>query len=213
VLNLGMADKTATEKQANDQTIEDKSGGEEQGDGYAEALPERPVRVEGATYRIETPLGTAFITVNHNEKHEPFEVFIAVGKAGSEVAAMAEALGRLISTTLRFGNHRPAGERAREIVEQLRGIGGGSAVGFGPDRVRSLPDAVAKAISLHFQIIDNRYEINDGAEEKAPPSVPLSRIHNPLSLGFRDLCPSCGAAALIFEEGCAKCSNCGFSKC
>lgn len=169
-------------------------------------LEPRPVKVEGATYRIETPLGRAFITVNHDVEGNPFEVFVIIGKAGSEVAAMAEAIGRLISTTLRFGNHKPARERAREIVDQLRGIGGSSSVGFGSDRVRSLPDAVAKAISLHFNL--------NGEPPKLSTEPELSPGQLPLTTQVkRDLCPSCGAAAFIYEEGCSKCLSCGFSKC
>ena len=58
-----------------------------------QVVMDRPVRVEGATYKILTPLGKAFITINQDEKGDPFEIFIMIGKAGSEVAAMAEALG------------------------------------------------------------------------------------------------------------------------
>lgn len=163
-----------------------------------EILP-RPIKVEGATYKIETPLGRAYITVNQDKDGNPYEVFISVGKAGSEVAAMAEAIGRLISTTLRFGNHKPARDRAREIVDQLHGIGGGSAVGFGVNKVRSLPDAVAKAIAMHFGL----NEVKLSAEEPAGENKKIKR----------DLCPGCGAAAFVFEEGCSKCYSCGYSKC
>ena len=62
----------------------------------------RPKRLHGATYRRLTPLGTAYVTVNDTEEGEPFEVFMNVGKAGSDVAAVSEALGRLISLTLRM---------------------------------------------------------------------------------------------------------------
>jgi ribonucleoside-diphosphate reductase alpha chain len=96
----------------------------------AQTVKPRPVKVEGATYKIETPLGGAFITVNQDGDGNPFEVFVIIGKAGSEVAAMAEALGRLISTTLRFGNHLPAKERAKEIMNNC-GNPGGSSVGLG----------------------------------------------------------------------------------
>lgn len=171
----------------------------------AAELQARPTKVEGATYRIETPLGTAFITVNHDADRDPFEVFINVGRAGSEVAAMAEAIGRLISTTLRFGNHLPAKERAREIVEQLHGIGGANAIGFGANRVRSLPDAVAKAIAMHFEIEDQNAKVKSQNEGVAAFVEAKSMK--------RDLCPSCGAAALVLEEGCSKCYGCGFSKC
>jgi ribonucleoside-diphosphate reductase alpha chain len=179
----------------------------------------RPVKVEGATYRIETPLGRAFITVNHDEDGNPFEVFVIIGKAGSEVAAMAEALGRLISTTLRFGNHLPSKEKAREIMEQLMGIGGGRSVGFGPQKVRSLPDAVAKAIGMHFGLIG----FKQGQSEQTVPVkpavqetfIPEGNGHTqvPLFQKKADLCPKCGEAALVFEEGCKKCYGCGYSEC
>ncbi len=157
----------------------------------------RPAKVEGATYRIETPLGVSFITVNQDPDGNPFEVFVIIGKAGSEVAAMAEALGRLISTTLRFGNHLPARERAREIMQQLQGIGGGKSVGFGPNKIKSLPDAVARALGMHFGMIGYQ------PESETPKQL---TIH-------RDLCPKCGEATFAFEEGCKKCYGCGYSEC
>lgn len=172
---------------------------------------ERPLKVEGATYRIPTPLGVSFITVNQDASGNPFEVFITIGKAGSEVAALAEALGRMISTTLRFGNHKPPLERAREIMEQLKGIGGGRSVGFGPDKIRSLPDAVAKALSLHFGF-------GNGNGDYPSPHLVEAVPHDPHQFAgqivkFGDICPSCGASALVYEEGCAKCHICGHSEC
>jgi ribonucleoside-diphosphate reductase alpha chain len=167
---------------------------------------ERPIKVNGATYRIATPLGSAFITINQTDNGEPFELFITIGKAGSEVAAMAEALGRLISTNFRFGNHLPAKERAREIMSQLQGIGGSRSVGFGANKVRSLPDAVAKAIGLHFGF--------SGAAVVAGASSPdpvAASVNQEAKVG--DICPSCGAPALVYEEGCAKCHACGHSEC
>lgn len=183
---------------------------------------ERPLRVDGATYRIPTPLGTAFITVNQDVSGNPFEVFIMIGKAGSEVAALAEALGRMISTTLRFGNHKPPIDRAREIVDQLRNIGGGRSVGFGPNKVRSLPDAVAKALSLHFGFNGENHNTEVGAtvvansaapNGVAPQSDPIVAPAEILVNKAGDICPSCGASALVYEEGCAKCHACGHSEC
>ena len=57
----------------------------------------RPMQLEGITYEVETPVGKTYITINHNDLKEPFEVFITIGKSGSDVAAMADALGRMIS--------------------------------------------------------------------------------------------------------------------
>ena len=187
---------------------------------------ERPLRVNGATYRIPTPLGVAFITVNQDPEGNPFEVFITIGKAGSEVAALAEALGRMISTTLRFGNHKPPMERAREIMEQLRGIGGGRSIGFGKDRIRSLPDAVAKALSLHFgfgseEVSESFHLANtlpgsedqQAAEISAFEAVLPNHVSTPQEVKMGDICPKCGEATLVYEEGCKKCYSCGHSEC
>lgn len=202
-------------------------------DEDSRTLRPRPVKVEGATYKIQTPLGNAFITINHDASGNPFEVFVTIGKAGSEIAAMAEGLGRMISTTLRFGNHLSPFERAKEIIEQLQGIGGSRSVGFGPNRVRSLPDAIAKALGMHFGLFD--YGANHVGEkpkmngelkaqeaavsEAASPTVEflqhevsdVSQIS--LFTGHKDICPGCGEASLIFEEGCKKCHTCGYSEC
>ena len=71
----------------------------------------RPNALDGKTYRKETPLGTAYVTVNINGQDQPFEVFMNVGKAGSDVAAVSEALGRLISLVLRVPSPLDANQR------------------------------------------------------------------------------------------------------
>lgn len=115
----------------------------------AEVKP-RPAVVHGSTYQIETPMGQAYITINTNGGEQPLEVFVNVGKAGSDVTAMAEAMGRLISLVLRVASPISPMERAHRVASELIGIGGARSLGFGENRVRSLPDAVAKAIDRHF---------------------------------------------------------------
>ncbi|HZQ29950.1 MAG TPA: adenosylcobalamin-dependent ribonucleoside-diphosphate reductase [Patescibacteria group bacterium] len=129
---------------------------------YAPVVP-RPYMVEGVTYQTDTPVGKTFITVNHNENQEPFEVFITIGKVGSDVSAMADALGRMISLNLRVNGLLSPRERVRQIVAQLVGIGGAKSVGFGENRVRSLPDAVAKVLSNHFS-----FRVNGVVEDRIP---------------------------------------------
>jgi len=126
----------------------------------------RPIMVEGVTYGTDTPVGKTYITINHDENNEPFEVFITVGKSGSDVAAMADALGRMISLNLRINGALPPRERIRQVVAQLIGIGGARSVGFGQNRVRSLPDAIAKVLSKHFE-----FRINGLVEDKKTENV------------------------------------------
>ncbi|MEK7558872.1 MAG: adenosylcobalamin-dependent ribonucleoside-diphosphate reductase [Patescibacteria group bacterium] len=127
----------------------------------AKPVAPRPMQLEGVTYGVETPVGKTYITINHNDLKEPFEVFITIGKSGSDVAAMADALGRMISVSLRLSGGLTPRERMRQVVSQLAGIGGARSVGFGKDRVRSLPDAVAKILASHFG-----FAVNGKVEDK-----------------------------------------------
>ena len=107
--------------------------------------------MRGLTYKTQTPLGDAFVTLNSDEAGDPFEMFLTIGKSGSDVAAMTDALGRIISLVLRLQSPVEPRERVRQIIAQLSGIGGMRSVGFGPNRVRSVPDAIAKVLAEEFE--------------------------------------------------------------
>jgi ribonucleoside-diphosphate reductase alpha chain len=159
----------------------------------------RPHSLTGATYRMETPIGTAFITVNDNGGGEPFEVFVQVGKAGSDTMAVAEALGRLVSLVLRLPSPLSPRQRLEAAISQLSFIGGGQPTGFGAAKVLSLPDALARTLAEHI-----------GTPRATPATAPapgggLRRVG--------DLCRECGQATLVYEEGCKKCLSCGFNEC
>jgi len=197
----------------------------------------RPARIEGATYEVQTPVGDTFITINHTENKEPFEVFINIGKSGSDVGAMAESIGRLISLNLRTNSMLPPRERVRQIVAQLSGIGGARSVGFGPNRVRSLPDAIARVLSQHFDFAVNGkvtdknvlQQFNNGriaTNELTAPSTHRESTENAQQLVIEggqkavtahtnifDICPECGVSSFAYEEGCKKCYSCGYSEC
>jgi ribonucleoside-diphosphate reductase alpha chain len=71
----------------------------------------RPRALTGKTFSVETPLGKAFITINENGGDQPFEAFINTAKAGSETAAVSEAIGRMISYILRMASPTKATHR------------------------------------------------------------------------------------------------------
>jgi ribonucleoside-diphosphate reductase alpha chain len=158
----------------------------------------RPHSLKGSTYRMETPIGTAFITVNETTDTEPFEVFVQVGKAGSDTMAVAEALGRLISLTLRLPSAMSARRRLEEVISQLSRIGGSQPMGFGASKVLSLPDALARVLAEHLGLVK-------ADADAGPSSAPSKRIG--------DLCKECGQATFVYEEGCKKCLSCGFNEC
>lgn len=205
----------------------DESAGEEAIEQFTiwhETKKPRPRFLTGFTYSIETPLGKAFITVNENGENQPFEVFINTAKAGSDTAAVSEAIGRLLSYTLRMASTIEPSRRLREAANQLLGIGGGRPLGFGPNRVRSLPDGVGQVLDEYLQ---NRAERlvsqvsqrsgeteSVRSEQTAEPTRRNRLVAGPQKAQrFGDLCPECGEAAVINEEGCRKCYACGHSEC
>ncbi len=194
---------------------------------WQETKKPRPRALLGQTYSIETPLGKAFITINENGSEQPFEIFINTAKAGSDTAAVSEAIGRLISYILRLSSPIEPTQRLTDLQRQLGGIGGGRSLGFGPSRVRSLPDGVAQVLQ---EYLDERAirlgKSQAGLENKQPsllddgsqPEIKLIKEleqpdapANPVAIG--DLCPECGVAAVVNEEGCRKCYSCGYSEC
>ena len=114
-----------------------------------------PEVTHGYTRHVSAPEGKVNITINSDE-NGPFEVFINVGKAGSDIAALAEAMGRLVSLNLRILSPLSQSDRIKVIAEQLRGIGGSRTVGFGIQQVRSLPDAVARALEQHLESLEEK---------------------------------------------------------
>ncbi len=169
-------------------------------------VKERPKVLQGTTYQEETPLGTAYVTVNHDDRGEPFELFVNQGKTGSDMAAMSVAIGKLASLVLGLPSNMSAHARLREVARRLRGIGGSTSWGLGPRRARSLPDALAKVIETHLA------QAGSALAQPGHAAVPQEQLQLPLQASSGEFCPDCHNT-LAFEEGCSKCLNCGFSKC
>jgi ribonucleoside-diphosphate reductase alpha chain len=180
----------------------------------------RPELLRGSTRRLETPLGTLYVTITEDDKGQPFEVFMSLGKAGGALMADVEALGRLISLALR------SGIPMKEIYRQLRGISSDRVIGLGPNKVLSVPDAVGIAIERWMQEKQGiQQELIPGAAPAAADELPAAPVtqrvaqgpNEQLSLGgmqqtLSGACPDCGSQ-LEYAEGCMKCHVCGFSEC
>ena len=172
----------------------------------------RPDLLKGATRRVETPLGTMYVTITEDDRGQPFEVFISLGKAGAPLMADVEAIGRLISLALR------SGVPMQEVYRQLRGISSDRVVGLGPNKVLSVPDAIGIAIEKWMQ---DKQGIQQDLLGGVVPAAVRASIDTPDGTAterareaqdFMGACPDCGSQ-LAFIEGCAKCHVCGFSEC
>ena len=125
----------------------------------------------------------------------------------------------MISYILRIVSPVLPVDRLREVIRQLDGIGGGRSLGFGPNRVRSLPDGVGQVLAQYLREKDG--VVNPAIEENPNGNgghtlVPLTKLEDEAPSArakIGDLCPECGEAAVVNEEGCRKCYACGFSEC
>jgi ribonucleoside-diphosphate reductase alpha chain len=177
--------------------------------GAARRKRQRPAALRGYTMKMNSPLGDLYVTINEDEGGRPFEVFCTLGKAGGAAMADAEAMGRLMSLALR------SGIPILQVKDQLRGISCDRAVGLGPNKVLSVPDAVGQAIERYL-------EEKAGVQETLPLTVGMPRgatqaqaasVHFGGESFDMGTCPECGTGHLAFEEGCKKCHVCGHSEC
>ena len=193
----------------------------------------RPDKLRGTTIRKETPLGVMFVNITEDEKGQPFEVFLTLGKAGGSAMADAEAMGRLISLALR------SGIPLMEIHRQLRGISSDRAVGLGPNKVLSVPDAIGIAIEEWHRDritgVQGELLVDAPAGAGGAPSEMVTSMTHQVPAALRPqgnaaaemelqfglhhspeayigTCPDCGSQ-MEYAEGCVKCHVCGFSEC
>lgn len=184
----------------------------------------RPKVTQGRTERIETPRGRVYVTVNEDE-YGPCEVFV------ESLDVEAEATGRLVSLCLR------SGVDPREVIEQLwrvqsrevaldRSADGtvvrvstiaqavalalGRALygdGFKPDkefpRAAALPEPTPRARQERLRFAE---------PEVVAPAEKALHEGNGAAPTFAGVCPDCGDR-LVYENGCANCRSCGYSRC
>lgn len=178
----------------------------------------RPEVVDAKTYRIETAEGKMYVTIGHDERKMPFEIFCRLGKAGTTRNADLDAVSKLVSDMFRMNVH-PA-----RIVRTLRGIRS-MPFGFGEDRVESVPDAIAQVVDRYMTETFGPgwgaafgWRINDAvpeAEGEAAAAPDPRQAALPLEVPARRefvACPDCGAE-VVAETGCVRCSVCSWSRC
>ncbi len=197
------------------------------GNGHYKITPrERPDVMHGTTYRLRTPYGNLFVTINE-DSHGPFEVFSQLGKAGGFFMAQTEAICRMISLALR------SGISVTDIIDQIKGIRGPDVAFANGGAIHSLPDAIARVLENHIKrgqaALDLKFTPEQDLKVAKPPEMILTSptgepqttnghlaISKPTSIanhGYAPACPDCGNTQMIMKEGCMTCDVCGFSKC
>lgn len=147
--------------------------------------------------------GKLYTTINFDATGSPVEIFVNVGKSGSEEKAYSEAIGRLLSLYLQQGGD------ISKVVRALTGIKGKTTSFVGGAKITSVPDGVAKAIDI--------------AMKSEPPQSTLTGDFFVTAIKTEEkkekkeksfaTCPRCNNDTLAMENGCLTCKTCGYSKC
>lgn len=201
VLNIGKVNKKETEEKVEHEVTA--------------TIKKRPRIVNGRTIKVMTGCGKLYITINEDEDGNPFEVFAMMGKGGGCAAAQIEAISRMVSISLR------AGITADTLVKHLRNITCHRPYGFGPDRINSCGDAIAKALEefvspkLNLEPSIKNYKTEPKAEPVQESLVDVSEMEEKAHQGeshIGGICPECGGP-IEYEGGCLVCKSCGYSEC
>lgn len=189
----------------------------------------RPETTRGVTTQVKTDQGSLYVTINEDNDGIA-EVFLNIGKSGGYSSGYCEAIGRLISVSLR------AGLSLEAIIDQLKGIRTSSPTLNKGMFVYSVPDAVAKVLESYLKDRENNIsmlketkkieiktekeikneakneELDIASKKNASINEHDNKYSNENKLDMLPECPDCGAD-LQYAEGCMMCQSCGYSKC
>ncbi len=169
----------------------------------------------GQTIKIRMPQGALYVTANMDEHAHIREVFINLGKTGSEEKSYCEAIGRLISKYLQVGGD------VKEVIDSLKGIKSNASIFWDQGmKVYSVPDSIAKALEIVSGITNPLYA---SSLKSSPDKVITTGQQLPISEkavakenkepAHMEVCTSCGERAVVHENGCYVCKVCGYTKC
>ncbi|MDP2641502.1 MAG: adenosylcobalamin-dependent ribonucleoside-diphosphate reductase [Candidatus Yanofskybacteria bacterium] len=209
ILNVGKGDNIVAPTELPNKRKEDENSNANSsgGDFNKPFVRPRPDVMTGQTYKMKTGYGSLFITINNDERGEPFEVFATIGKSGGFFQEQTEAITRLISLSLR------AGVEVKEVIDSIEGIRGPMPIFTNKGTVLSLPDAIGKVLKEHIGSVREVEDVLKRPENQEVLAFAKEGSKKSMAdFGFMPGCPECGNV-LTMQEGCISCHGCGFSRC
>ena len=184
---------------------------------------ERPPSLQGATYKIKTPLSdhALYVTINdiilnpgtEHELRRPFEVFI--NSKSMEHFQWIVALTRIISAVFRKGGD------VTFLVEELHSVfdprGGYLKKGgrFMPSLVAEIGDVLEKHMKfigiLKDEVLDPHTE-KYLTEKREAVQTEIDSMDDEFPQSAQ-ICKKCMTKAAVYLDGCLACLSCGDSKC
>lgn len=200
-----------------------ESKAEEKHKSVAVEVRERPLRVDGSTYRIKWPLTGVnwYVNVTRDSNGTPLELFITTRDVQHQ--EWVQAISCTVTALMRRGDDM------RFIVNELKQVSAATGSAFlsigendeHPVRYPSIVAAIggvleaeqrrlAGGAGLMHTVVSQTIEA-----VKSAGSLRLTAAKTMVDLGFPqgDECPACGKSSLIRENGCKRCLSCGHEEC
>lgn len=123
----------------------------------------RPRVLHNLTYKEKTGCGSLYITITYDDKGEPVEVFLNMGKCGGCIYSLSTMIARLVSVALRYGIG------IEEMLKQFKDeVCPNTAQG-----TNSCCDAIANAIEKFMEARDEKEEREINRQAQAPAGIKL----------------------------------------
>lgn len=155
-------------------------------------------KTTGTTTKYQTACGSFYLTINRDSEGHLVESFVNTSKNGT-CKSTIDGLNRMISLTLRSGT------RVEEIIDQLKGITCSACTRTTYKGIKTIdglscPDIISNALMDEYQ---NRsvHKVETGLNKY----VAYTEVTT-------NKCPDCGKP-LFLSEGCARCTECAYTKC
>ena len=161
----------------------------------------KPFGVSSEYFQVETGYGPLHVHINFDEKG-PHQVFTNLPPLGTEISGLTSLIGILLSKYLQAG-----GDPIR-VLKHLNAVKGDRPIGFGENRINSIPHAIATVLRHHLKKM--------GWLEESAASAQEEKNRLALWEAARSLyCPNCYSSNVSHQSGCSgpTCHDCGYSEC
>ena len=153
-------------------------------------------------YLIQSGHGPIHLHINY-DKEGPTRVFVNFSPTGTEISGLSSALAIMLSKYFELG-----GDPVR-VLKHLNSIKSEKPLGFGKNRIDSIPHAIAVALRRHLIKTGKIESINQ--DENNTFVININNKEEDLKLH----CPKCFSSNVGMVSSCPEptCFDCGYSKC
>ncbi len=148
-------------------------------------------------YEIETGHGPLHINIVYDNERGPFRLFTSMPPIGTELSSLTSVLGVFMSKAFQ------AGYKPEKAIKHLNSAKGDRPIGFGPNRIDSIPHAIAVALKRHLE---------KTGKTQNPEQLKLTEVTKEIKSQH---CPKCYSPNVEYINGCSSptCLDCGHSEC